>query len=234
MNSVDRRAFLALRLPGRRCGRSGLRRRLQRREQELVERRRRRGQRHAAPGAISQHDPRAAQRGPGTGHLPEVPGREQAGDQGLQRRPGGDRGDPAGELDATYIGPNPAINGYVQSEGKEIRIVAGATSGGALFVVRANRDINRPSDFANKKLATPQLGNTQDVALRAWLNTNGLGAREQGGNVSVMPAANADTMTLFQQGDVDGVVGAGAVGDETGAGGRRWGVPGREQPLAEG
>ncbi len=110
----------------------------------------------------------------------------------------------AGELDAAYIGPNPAINGYVQSQGKDIRIVAGATSGGALFVVKADRAFNKPSDFANKKLATPQLGNTQDVALRAWLKSNGLGAKEQGGNVSVIPSANADTMTLFKKGDLDG------------------------------
>lgn len=109
----------------------------------------------------------------------------------------------AGAIDATYIGPNPAINGYVQSDGKELRIVAGATSGGALLVVRSEAGINEPADFANKKVATPQLGNTQDVALRAWLAENGLNAREQGGNVQVLPTANADTLTLFQQGGVD-------------------------------
>jgi NitT/TauT family transport system substrate-binding protein len=110
----------------------------------------------------------------------------------------------AGALDASYIGPNPAINGFVQSQGKDIRIVAGATSGGALFVVQPSRGINSPSDFANRKLATPQLGNTQDVALRAWLKKNGLNAREQGGNVTVLPTSNADTLTLFTKGDLDG------------------------------
>lgn len=110
----------------------------------------------------------------------------------------------AGALDASYVGPNPAINGYVQSRGKEVRIVAGATSGGALLIVRPDRGINRPADFANKKVATPQLGNTQDVALRAWLKGNGLNAREQGGNVQVLPTANADTLTLFQRGEIDG------------------------------
>lgn len=70
----------------------------------------------------------------------------------------------AGAIDATYIGPNPAINGYVQSDGKELRIVAGATSGGALLIVRPEAGINAAADFANKKVATPQLGNTQDVA----------------------------------------------------------------------
>ena len=109
----------------------------------------------------------------------------------------------AGEIDVSYIGPNPAINGYVQSDGKELRIVAGATSGGALLVVRPEANIATPADFADKKVATPQLGNTQDVALRAWLADNGLNAREQGGNVQVVPTANADTLTLFQQGQID-------------------------------
>jgi NitT/TauT family transport system substrate-binding protein len=110
----------------------------------------------------------------------------------------------AGQIDASYIGPNPAINGFVQSDGKEVRIIAGAASGGALFVVRPAAGINAPADLANKKLATPQLGNTQDVALRAWLKKNGLNAKEQGGNVTVLPAANADTLALFTKGDIDG------------------------------
>src|SRR3989304_447772 len=110
----------------------------------------------------------------------------------------------AGAIDATYIGPNPPINGFVQSQGKEARIIAGATSGGALFVVRPDRNLNSPSDFANKKLASPQLGNTQDVALRAWLLKNGLKAKEQGGNVQVLPTANPDILTLFQKGEIDG------------------------------
>jgi NitT/TauT family transport system substrate-binding protein len=110
----------------------------------------------------------------------------------------------AGAIDASYMGPNPAINGFVQSQGKDIRIVAGATSAGALFIIRPDRNINAPSDFANKRIASPQLGNTQDVALRAWLKKNGLNAREQGGNVQVLPAANPDILNLFQRGDIDG------------------------------
>jgi NitT/TauT family transport system substrate-binding protein len=109
----------------------------------------------------------------------------------------------AGAIDATYIGPNPAINGYVQSEGKDLRIIAGATSGGALLIVRPDANINTPADFANKKVATPQLGNTQDVALRAWLQENGLKDRDHGGNVQVIPTANADTLNLFQRGEID-------------------------------
>lgn len=109
----------------------------------------------------------------------------------------------AGAIDATYIGPNPAINGYVQSEGKDLRIVAGATSAGASLIVRADAGIGTPADFANKKVATPQLGNTQDVALRAWLQKNGLKDKDHGGNVQVIPTANADTLTLFQRGQID-------------------------------
>src|SRR5439155_11575251 len=74
----------------------------------------------------------------------------------------------AGAIDATYIGPSPAINGYEQSGGKALRIVSGATSGGALLIVRPEANIKQPKDFDNKKVATPQLGNTQDVALRVW------------------------------------------------------------------
>jgi NitT/TauT family transport system substrate-binding protein len=109
----------------------------------------------------------------------------------------------AGEIDASYIGPNPAINGYVRSEGKELHIVAGAASGGALLIVRPEAGIQRPADFASKKVASPQLGNTQDVALRAWLKANGLNAREQGGNVEVLPIANADALAQFQRGQID-------------------------------
>lgn len=109
----------------------------------------------------------------------------------------------AGEIDASYIGPSPAVNGYVQSQGKDVRIIAGATSGGALLVVRKGAGISKPADFANKKIATPQLGNTQDVAVRAWLKKNGLNAKEQGGNVSIVPTANAQQIALFQKGDID-------------------------------
>lgn len=109
----------------------------------------------------------------------------------------------AGALDAAYIGPNPAITGYVQSRGKALRIVAGATSGGALFIVRPASNINTPADLAKKKITTPQLGNTQDVALRAFLAANGLKSREDGGNVTVLPTSNANTLTLFQKGDID-------------------------------
>jgi NitT/TauT family transport system substrate-binding protein len=109
----------------------------------------------------------------------------------------------AGEIDITYIGPNPAISGYVRSNGEALRIIAGATSGGAGLIVRADAGINKPEDFQGKKIATPQLGNTQDVALRAWLGQKGLKLREKGGDVMVLPIANPDQMTLFIRKQID-------------------------------
>jgi NitT/TauT family transport system substrate-binding protein len=110
----------------------------------------------------------------------------------------------AGAIDLTYIGPNPAINGYVRSRGEALRIVAGATSGGAALVVRADSGIQKPEDFRGKKIASPQLGNTQDVALRGWLNAHGLKLREKGGDVQVIPIANPDQLTLFIKKEIDG------------------------------
>ncbi|GIV04322.1 MAG: lipoprotein [Fimbriimonadales bacterium] len=110
----------------------------------------------------------------------------------------------AGEIDAAYIGPNPAINGYVKSNGRALRIVAGSASGGVQFVVRSDSGITSPKDLAGKKIATPQLGNTQDVALRAYLIANGLAPREQGGNVTVIPTSNPETINLFKKREIDG------------------------------
>lgn len=110
----------------------------------------------------------------------------------------------ANELDVSYIGPNPAINGYTRSDGKVLRIIAGAVSGGALFVVRDDSGISKPGDLANKRIASPQLGNTQDVALRAYLQANGLNAKERGGNVEVLPTENPNILMLFQKGDIQG------------------------------
>jgi NitT/TauT family transport system substrate-binding protein len=109
----------------------------------------------------------------------------------------------AGAIDATYIGPNPAINSYVKSEGKSINIIAGAAAGGAQLVVKPG--ITSPSDLKGKKLATPQLGGTQDVALRAWLGTQGYKtSTDGGGDVTINPTENAQTLKLFQDGKLDG------------------------------
>ncbi len=98
----------------------------------------------------------------------------------------------AGAIDMTYVGPNPAIQGYVRSNGEALRIVAGATSGGAALVVRNDSGIQKPEDFHGKKVASPQQGNTQDVALRAWLLAHGLKSIDKGGDVQVLPMANPD------------------------------------------
>jgi NitT/TauT family transport system substrate-binding protein len=106
-------------------------------------------------------------------------------------------------IDATFIGPNPAINGFAESDGNALRIVAGATSGGASLVVRDG--IDSPEDLAGTRLASPALGNTQDVALRAWLLDQGYETDQSGGgDVSITPQENPDTLTAFQQGSIDG------------------------------
>jgi NitT/TauT family transport system substrate-binding protein len=110
----------------------------------------------------------------------------------------------ANQIDVAYIGPGPAINGYVRSGGEALRIISGAASGGAVFVVRNDSGINSSQDLANKKFATPELGNTQDIALRNYLLDNGLNTIEKGGNVEVLTAKNADIVTLFLTKQIDG------------------------------
>ncbi len=111
----------------------------------------------------------------------------------------------AKSIDITYVGPNPAINAHLKAQGDEIRIVAGACSGGAALVVQPDGRISTDKDFKGKKVATPQLGNTQDVATRAWLQSKGYRITLTGGDVLVVPTANPDQLALFQKGDLDGV-----------------------------
>ncbi|NUU30577.1 ABC transporter substrate-binding protein [Arthrobacter sp. C9C5] len=109
----------------------------------------------------------------------------------------------AGAIDATYIGPNPAINSYVKSKGESISIIAGATAGGAQLVVKPG--INSAAGLKGKTLASPQLGGTQDVALRAWLGHQGFKTSTDGsGDVTINPTENAQTLKLFQDGKLDG------------------------------
>jgi len=109
----------------------------------------------------------------------------------------------AGAIDAAYLGPNPAINSFVQSSGASIRIIAGATSGGAQLVVKPS--ITSAAQLKGKVLATPQLGGTQDVALRSWLAAQGLKTTPSGGgDVTINPTDNASTLKLFQDGKLDG------------------------------
>lgn len=110
----------------------------------------------------------------------------------------------ANQIDIGYIGPNPAITGYVQSHGQALRIIAGATSGGTSFVVRPGANIHRPADLSGKILATPQLGNTQDVALRHYLQQHGLQTADKGGTVQIVPTDNSTILTEFKQGKIDG------------------------------
>ncbi|MFC7718197.1 ABC transporter substrate-binding protein [Nonomuraea recticatena] len=109
----------------------------------------------------------------------------------------------SGAVDATYIGPNPAINAWEKSKGKAINIVAGAASGGVFLVVKP--EINSVEDLKGKKIATPQLGNTQDVALRHWLLEKGIKTDTKGGGeVSIVPQENSQTLQTFATGDIDG------------------------------
>jgi NitT/TauT family transport system substrate-binding protein len=111
----------------------------------------------------------------------------------------------ARSIDFTYVGPNPAINAHLKSKGDEIRIVAGACSGGAALVVKSDSPIKVDTDFKGKKIATPQLGNTQDVAARAWLLSKGLKITQTGGDALVLPTANPDQLALFGKGELDAV-----------------------------
>ena len=111
----------------------------------------------------------------------------------------------AGSIDLTYVGPNPALNAYLRSRGDEIRILAGAAEGGAALVVAGDGRIKVPADFRGRKLATPQFGNTQDVAARAWLKKQGFKVTQTGGDVFILPTANPDQLALLASGKIDAV-----------------------------
>ena len=106
-------------------------------------------------------------------------------------------------LDVTYIGPSPVLNGYAKSKGSEMRVLSGAANGGSALVTRAGANINSAADLKGRKIATPQLGNTQDVQLRAYLADNGFTITQTGGDAFILPTQNADQLALFQKGDLD-------------------------------
>ena len=110
----------------------------------------------------------------------------------------------ANSIDLAYVGPGPAINGFLNSENNNVKILAGAASGGASFIVHPESEIYSASDFAGKKIAAPQIGNTQDVSLRHYLSENGLKPAEKGGSVVIYNIPNPDIYTLFVKGDLDG------------------------------
>ncbi len=111
----------------------------------------------------------------------------------------------AGAIDVTYVGPSPALNAYSKSKGEEVRIVAGAAAGGAALVVQPDSGLAKPADFRGKTIATPQLGNTQDVSARAWLTRGGLKVTLTGGDAHVVPTENPDQLALFQRKQLDAV-----------------------------
>src|SRR3954451_22642383 len=111
----------------------------------------------------------------------------------------------AKSIDLTYVGPGPALNAYTKSNGAEIRLIAGSANGGAALVIQPDQDLKAPGDFRGKKIATPQLGNTQDISCRAWLIAGGLKITQLGGDAQVLPTQNPDQLSLFKQKQVDAV-----------------------------
>lgn len=107
-----------------------------------------------------------------------------------------------GSVDLSYVGPSPAINAYIRREGA-VRIVCGSAEGGAALVVRNDFMGTDAQDFVGKKIATPQLGNTQDVACRAWLAKNNLPVLPSGGKVQIAPTKNPDQLSLFRAGTLE-------------------------------
>src|SRR6266404_4263281 len=108
-------------------------------------------------------------------------------------------------IDLTYVGPGPALNAYTKANGAEVRLIAGAANGGAGLIVQPDGNLKVPADFRGKKIATPQLGNTQDISCRAWLSEGGLKITQLGGDASVIPTANPDQLGLFQSKKIDAV-----------------------------
>ena len=107
-------------------------------------------------------------------------------------------------VDIAYVGPGPVINGFLKSDGNDLKILAGAASGGASFVIQKNSGLELIENYSGKRVAAPQISNTQDVSLRHYLAENGLKSAEKGGDVFVLNIANPDIYTLFAKGDIDG------------------------------
>lgn len=110
----------------------------------------------------------------------------------------------SGDIDIAYIGPSPVINGYVRSGGRAFKVIAGVSSGGSLFIVRPDSCIKKDADLSGKRIASPQLGNTQDIALREYIRKCGLKPKERGGTVNILPLRNPDILNLFMRKQIDG------------------------------
>lgn len=111
----------------------------------------------------------------------------------------------AGDIDILYVGPNPAVNGFIRSKGKALRILSGVAGGGAAFVIRNGSGIERFEDIQNKRVAAPQKGNTQDVALQELMKEKGLAPKNQGGNVEIFHISGGDQITALSRAQVDGI-----------------------------
>ena len=107
-------------------------------------------------------------------------------------------------VDVAYVGPGPVINGFLKSDGNDLKILAGAANGGASFVIQKDSGLESIENFSGKRVAAPQISNTQDVSLRHFLSENGLQPAEKGGDVFVLNISNPDIYTLFAKGDIDG------------------------------
>jgi NitT/TauT family transport system substrate-binding protein len=141
--------------------------------------------------------------GVGTGVLQQALGTTKLSTQIFNAGPAAVEALFAGAIDAAYVGPNPAINGFVKSKGEALRIVAGATSGGAALVVKP--EITSPAQLEGKRIADPQTGGTQDIALRSWLAAQGFKEQVDGsGDVTILAQENAATLDLFKAGRIDG------------------------------
>jgi NitT/TauT family transport system substrate-binding protein len=111
----------------------------------------------------------------------------------------------SGSIDLSYVGVSPTLNAYVRTAGEEVRVVAGACSGGAALVVQGDSDIHTAADLRGTQLGTPQLGNTQDIAARSWLISQGLKVTLTGGDLLVIPSGNSDLFALFTKHEIDAV-----------------------------
>ena len=108
----------------------------------------------------------------------------------------------ANAIDIAYVGPGPAVNGFLKSN-SDVVILAGAASGGSSFIVHPDSEITEPDDLHNKVIAAPQIANTQDVSMRTWLAENNLNTAERGGTVRTLNVANPEIYTLFKKNDID-------------------------------
>src|SRR6476619_7662648 len=111
----------------------------------------------------------------------------------------------AQSIDLTYVGPGPALNAYTKANAAEVRLIAASANGGAALVVQPDQNLKTPADFRGKKIASPQLGNTQDISCRAWLIAGGLKITQLGGDAQVVPTQNPDQLALFKAKKIDAV-----------------------------